>query len=77
MGMDVGPKTVAAFGDIIGKAGTIVWNGPMGVFEAPDYAAGTLAVAKAIAAAAGHGASRSSAAATRPQRSRRWAWLTR
>jgi 3-phosphoglycerate kinase len=56
MGMDIGPKTVAAFSDIIGKAGTIVWNGPMGVFEAPDYAAGTLAVAQAIAAATGRGA---------------------
>ena len=56
MGMDIGPKTVAAFSDIIGKAGTIVWNGPMGVFESPDYAAGTLAVAKAIAAATGRGA---------------------
>jgi len=35
MGMDIGPKTIKAFSDIIGKAGTIVWNGPMGVFEAP------------------------------------------
>jgi len=56
MGMDIGPKTIAAFSDIIGKAGTIVWNGPMGVFEAPDYAAGTLAVAQAIAAATARGA---------------------
>ncbi len=56
MGMDIGPKTIAAFGAIIGKAGTIVWNGPMGVFEAADYAAGTLAVAKAIAAATARGA---------------------
>jgi phosphoglycerate kinase len=55
MGMDIGPKTVAAFTDIIGKAGTIVWNGPMGVFEAADYAAGTLAVAQAIAAATANG----------------------
>jgi len=56
MGMDIGPKTIKAFSDIIGKAGTIVWNGPMGVFEAADYAAGTLAVAQAIAAATGRGA---------------------
>ena len=56
MGMDIGPKTIKAFSDIIGKAGTIVWNGPMGVFEAPDFAAGTLAVAQAIAAATGRGA---------------------
>jgi 3-phosphoglycerate kinase len=56
MGMDIGPKTIAAFSDIIGKAGTIVWNGPMGVFESADYAAGTLAVATALAAATGRGA---------------------
>jgi len=56
MGMDIGGKTVKAFSDIIGKAGTIVWNGPMGVFEAADYASGTLAVAQAIAAATGRGA---------------------
>lgn len=56
MGMDIGPKTIAAFESIIGKAGTIVWNGPMGVFEAADFATGTLAVAKAIAAATARGA---------------------
>jgi phosphoglycerate kinase len=56
MGMDIGGKTIAAFSAIIGKAGTIVWNGPMGVFESADFAAGTLAVAKAIAAATGAGA---------------------
>jgi phosphoglycerate kinase len=55
MGMDIGPKTIAAFENIINQAGTIVWNGPMGVFEAADYATGTLAVAKAIAAATGRG----------------------
>ena len=55
MGMDIGPKTIKAFSDIIAKAGTIVWNGPMGVFEASDYAAGTLAVAQAIAAATAKG----------------------
>lgn len=56
MGMDIGPKTVVAFESIINQAGTIVWNGPMGVFEAADYATGTLAVAKAIAKATGRGA---------------------
>jgi phosphoglycerate kinase len=56
MGMDIGPKTIAAFESIISKAGTIVWNGPMGVFEAADFATGTLAVAKAIAAATARGA---------------------
>ena len=56
MGMDIGGKTIKAFSDIIAKAGTIVWNGPMGVFEAADYAAGTLAIAQAIAAATGRGA---------------------
>jgi phosphoglycerate kinase len=55
MGMDIGPKTIAAFTDAISKAGTIVWNGPMGVFEAADFAAGTLAVAQAIAAATSRG----------------------
>ena len=55
MGMDIGPKTVALFGAEIAKAGTVVWNGPMGVFEAADYAAGTKAVAQAIAAATAKG----------------------
>ncbi len=48
--LDIGPETVAAFGKIIAKAGTIVWNGPMGVFEFPKFAEGTFGVAKAIAA---------------------------
>jgi len=48
--LDIGPETVAAFGEIIAKAGTIVWNGPMGVFEFPNFADGTYGVAKAIAA---------------------------
>jgi phosphoglycerate kinase len=56
MGMDIGPKTIQAFGAEIAKAGTIVWNGPMGVFEAADYAAGTQAVAQAIAGATASGA---------------------
>lgn len=48
--LDVGPETVAAFGAIIAKAGTVVWNGPMGVFEMKPFAAGTFGIAKAVAA---------------------------
>ena len=47
--LDIGPKTVEAFGAEIAKAGTIVWNGPMGVFEFPRFAAGTFAVAHIVA----------------------------
>jgi phosphoglycerate kinase len=47
--LDIGPKTVAAFDDVISKAGTVVWNGPMGVFEFDKFAKGTFAVAKAVA----------------------------
>lgn len=56
MGMDVGPKTRKAFCDIIASSKTIVWNGPMGVFERPAYAAGTKAVAEAVAKATDAGA---------------------
>jgi phosphoglycerate kinase len=56
MGLDIGPKTVAAYAVEIAKAKTILWNGPMGVFEMPAFAAGTLAIAKAVAAATGAGA---------------------
>ena len=48
-GMDIGPDTIAAFCAAVKGAGTVVWNGPMGVFENPTLAAGTLAVAKAMA----------------------------
>jgi len=47
--LDIGPRTVAAFTDIIERAGTVVWNGPMGVFEFDKFAKGTFDVAKAIA----------------------------
>lgn len=47
--MDVGPETVAAYSKVIAGAGTVVWNGPMGVFEFPAFAKGTLGVAQAVA----------------------------
>lgn len=50
MGMDIGPKTIALFCDAVKDAGTVIWNGPMGVFEFAQFAEGTLEVAKAIAA---------------------------
>ncbi|MFB3893385.1 MAG: phosphoglycerate kinase [Phycisphaerae bacterium] len=56
MGMDIGPRTVAEYGKVIASARTIVWNGPMGVFEIPDYSKGTRAIAEALAAATGKGA---------------------
>jgi phosphoglycerate kinase len=49
MGMDIGPKTVSAYEKIIKSAGTILWNGPMGVFEMDKFANGTIQIAKAIA----------------------------
>lgn len=48
--MDVGPETVKAYGKVIEAAGTVVWNGPMGVFEMPKFAEGTYGIAKAVAA---------------------------
>jgi phosphoglycerate kinase len=56
MGLDIGAKTIAAYAAEIAKAKTIVWNGPMGVFEMPAFAKGTLEVAKAVAAATLSGA---------------------
>ena len=49
MGMDIGPKTRALYADAVKSAKTVVWNGPMGVFENPILAEGTKAVAKALA----------------------------
>jgi phosphoglycerate kinase len=46
---DIGPDTIAAFGEEISRATTIFWNGPMGVFEKPQFAGGTLAISRAVA----------------------------
>ncbi|MBF0342364.1 MAG: phosphoglycerate kinase [Magnetococcales bacterium] len=50
MGLDVGPETVRLFADHLAKAATVVWNGPVGVFEIPAFASGTLELARQIAA---------------------------
>jgi len=49
MGLDIGPKTIEMYCSVIGEAKTVVWNGPMGVFEIDAFAAGTMAVACAVA----------------------------
>ena len=47
--MDIGPKSVLAYSKVVSEAGTVVWNGPMGVFEFPPFAEGTFGLAKAVA----------------------------
>jgi phosphoglycerate kinase len=49
MGLDIGPESASIFADIIGEASTVLWNGPMGVFELEPFAAGTRTVAEAVA----------------------------
>ncbi|MBS1891906.1 MAG: phosphoglycerate kinase, partial [Actinobacteria bacterium] len=53
MGLDIGPKSGALYAEAVAKAGTVLWNGPMGAFEMEPFAAGTRAVADAVAAAPG------------------------
>jgi phosphoglycerate kinase len=50
MGLDIGPKTIAAYEQVIAGAKTVIWNGPMGVFETPPFDKGTVALAQAVAA---------------------------
>lgn len=47
-GLDIGPRTTALYAQIVREAGTVLWNGPMGVFEMPNFAKGTFAIAKAL-----------------------------
>ncbi|MBU0716968.1 MAG: phosphoglycerate kinase [Planctomycetes bacterium] len=56
MGLDIGPKTIHAYTEIIKAAKTVVWNGPMGVFETPPFDTGTMAIASAMAEATASGA---------------------
>jgi phosphoglycerate kinase len=49
MGLDIGPTTIAAYEQVISGAKTVIWNGPMGVFETPPFDKGTMALAKAVA----------------------------
>ncbi|MBM3403359.1 MAG: phosphoglycerate kinase [Bacteroidetes bacterium] len=56
MGMDIGRETIGKFEEVIAKSATILWNGPMGVFEMPSFEAGTKAIALAVAAASEKGA---------------------
>ena len=73
-GMDIGEKTRALFADAVKSAKTVVWNGPMGVFENPTLAKGTIAVAQALADSR---PSPSSAAATPQRHASSWALPTR
>ena len=53
LGVDIGPQTIATYEGLIADAKTVVWNGPMGVFEIDAFAAGTNAVARAVASVTG------------------------
>ena len=54
MGLDIGPDTIAAYGECLASAGTVLWNGPMGVFEDARFSAGTAGVARSVAACSGY-----------------------
>jgi phosphoglycerate kinase len=56
MGLDIGPKAVGIFTEIIARSKTVLWNGPMGVFEMEKFQSGTKAIAEAVAAATAMGA---------------------
>ena len=56
MGLDIGPKATGIFNEIIGKSKTILWNGPMGVFEMEKFQAGTKSIAESVAASTANGA---------------------
>jgi phosphoglycerate kinase len=56
MGLDIGPKAIVAYREVIMNSKTILWNGPMGVFEMPNFEAGTKAIAEAVAEATQNGA---------------------
>jgi phosphoglycerate kinase len=56
MGLDIGPETIAKFSSEVAKAKTVVWNGPMGAFEMPNYAIGTRKIAEALAESTAKGA---------------------
>ncbi|MFO7618008.1 MAG: phosphoglycerate kinase, partial [Bacteroidales bacterium] len=56
MGLDIGPETIGKFSDVIENSATLLWNGPMGVFEMPNFKNGTVEIAKAIAKATRKGA---------------------
>ena len=55
MALDIGPKSVSLFSDVIRQAGTVIWNGPMGVFEMSNFSNGTFAVARSLAEATAKG----------------------
>ena len=56
MGLDIGPASVAAYVDVLSSAGTVIWNGPMGVFETPPFDVGTMTIARTLADATSAGA---------------------
>ncbi|HMX83826.1 MAG TPA: phosphoglycerate kinase, partial [Saprospiraceae bacterium] len=56
MGLDIGPQAISEFTRVITESKSILWNGPMGVFEMPNFANGTNEIAKAVVEATGHGA---------------------